>query len=268
MIISDTYGFAFVHIPKCGGSTVKHVISSYNETDLPIVGIHEHPALGRLDYAHIPLEVLREHFAKEFSKIEQYKAFALVRDPRERFFSALSQNQRMFSGTDITTMASRDVIRQCEKVCNYLQTLNGFCDPERIHFEKQSRYLDLDDKRVVDVVLPLHRLDLLVAGIGDSVHRKLKIGAPVNQTRIKRFGLRKSLADKNDKIYVKIRRSKIIPLFIKKIATNIMYTEFDHKIYINEMPTEIISFIDQYYKEDAVIYQNALQTQERWTLQA
>ncbi|MEO4044460.1 hypothetical protein AAFN47_22900 [Hoeflea sp. CAU 1731] len=93
-------------------------------------------------------------------------------------------------------MISKEIIRECEKICNYLQTLNGFCDPERIHFEMQTRYLNLDGKRLVDVVLPLHRIDLLIAEIGDVVQRKLTIGDPVNQTRMQRFGLRKSLAEK------------------------------------------------------------------------
>ncbi len=258
MIISDTYGFAFVHIPKCGGSTVKHVIRSYNQADFLYMGIRQHPAAGRLDYAHIPLEILRDHFAKEFSRIEQYKTFALVRDPRERFFSALSQNQRMYSETELATMTNMEIIRECENICNYLQGLNGFCDPERIHFEKQARYLDLDGKRLVDVVLPLHRIDLLIAEIGNVVHRKLKIRDAVNQTRMQRFVLRKSLAERNEKIFEAIRHSKIVPLYLKKMTRKILYTGFDYQKLIPDVPEELLLFIDQYYREDAIIYQKYL----------
>ncbi len=263
MIINDTYGFVFVHIPKCGGSTVKHVIRRYDQTDFPFMGVREHPVAGRLEYAHIPMEILQEHFAEEFSKIERYKAFALVREPRERFFSALSQNQRMFSGTELAAMNSDDIIRECEKICNYLNTLNGFCDPERIHFEKQSRYVEVDGKRIVDVVLPLQRIDLLIAMIGDVFHRKLKIGDPVNQTRMQRFELRKQFAEKNIKIYKKIRHSKILPISLKRMSRKILFTDYDYEKLIPKIPKDLLMFIDQYYSEDAILYQKVMQAQER-----
>ena len=62
LIISDRFGFAFVHIPKCAGSTVREQIRRIDPECFEMAGRRMHPDLGKIDAMHLPLDILRDHF--------------------------------------------------------------------------------------------------------------------------------------------------------------------------------------------------------------
>jgi hypothetical protein len=89
MIISDRHHFVFAHIPKCAGTSVRDALQHLDDRDGFYTGrVDQHPTLGLLDYVHIPLFNLRDHFRSEFEKAGDYWSFAVVRDPFGRFPSA------------------------------------------------------------------------------------------------------------------------------------------------------------------------------------
>jgi hypothetical protein len=91
MIINKTNRFAFVHIPKCGGTSVRKVLDTFNEWSYlgnPWIG--ETKKLGTVHFSHLPLQALRILFPEDLELVLKYESFALVRDPYERFFSKSS----------------------------------------------------------------------------------------------------------------------------------------------------------------------------------
>ncbi len=80
MIISDKHQFAFVHIPKCAGTSLRSILQHFDDRGSKFTGrVDHHTELGELDYVHIPLFALREHFRPEFEAVQQYWSFAVVR---------------------------------------------------------------------------------------------------------------------------------------------------------------------------------------------
>ena len=60
-------------------------------------------------FAHIPLSDLAAHFPEEYEKIAAYRSFAVVRDPRARFLSAIFQRLREFKHLNQSAMTERRV---------------------------------------------------------------------------------------------------------------------------------------------------------------
>lgn len=89
MIISDTYRFAFIHIPKCAGTTVRQYFDKYDQKAIES-GLKSHPEFGVFDYNHIPLHVLHYFFLTEYEKVRAYYSFAILRDPFARFPSSVN----------------------------------------------------------------------------------------------------------------------------------------------------------------------------------
>lgn len=89
MIISDRHHYVFAHIPKCTETSVRDALQHLDDRDGFYTGrLDQHPALGLLDYVHIPLVTLRDHFRPELEKAGDHWSFAVVRGPIGRFPSA------------------------------------------------------------------------------------------------------------------------------------------------------------------------------------
>jgi len=91
MLVSHKYRFVFIHTPKCGGNTVRALLSPYCEMARPARGWRWDHGMGRyVDDPHTPLLELAQ--TPEFSELKHYFWFTFVRDPYTRFASALSEH--------------------------------------------------------------------------------------------------------------------------------------------------------------------------------
>ena len=88
MIIDDEHRVAFVHIPKCGGTSVRNQLAAIDSCKGEFYGRRPHERLGLLDYCHIPLQTLAREFPTAYEKVGAYQSFAIVREPHARFASA------------------------------------------------------------------------------------------------------------------------------------------------------------------------------------
>ena len=148
MIISDKYKFAFVHIPKCAGSSVRRANPSIND---PFLEQHfiEHEVLGTLHVAHIPLDVLRDYFPDYMERVMRYESFAVMREPMDRFCSSVAQRCRLLGYTlaEITPELLMDVA---------LNTIDVLRDPANrmdvnyVHFLPQADFIELDGERIIN----------------------------------------------------------------------------------------------------------------------
>lgn len=177
MIINDSARFAFIHIPKCAGTTVRDILRPLDD----LKGAHTdrrgpHPELGYIDYVHIPLFTLREHFSSTFRKVENYWAFAIVRDPFSRFPSSLSQHLKMYGEAPIHRMRLREVEAAVARAMDFLEAAprkNYLLPAQYIHFQKQVDFIYLDGNQVVDTVVSMERLDWLLEEVGRRIGREL-----------------------------------------------------------------------------------------------
>src|ERR1700756_1678559 len=96
MIINDPHEVVFVHVPKCGGTSIRLQLAEMDSYKGAFQYKGEHPDLGKIHYAHIPLQFLSAAFPDAFDKVSRYKSFALLRDPFDRFASATFQRLEEF----------------------------------------------------------------------------------------------------------------------------------------------------------------------------
>lgn len=186
MIVSDTHRFIFVHIPKCGGTSVRKVLRPFDDAAERYFdkAVDQHPDLGRLDYHHIPLAVLREHFREDFECLASYRSFALIRDPFQRFPSSLHER---FVQRDRITLSERDqteVAREIDIVMSQLTNHPDnlpITDPELIHFSRQCDYVFLDGKQVIDTPRTLADIDELVSILSTLIGAPLSVGEARNR---------------------------------------------------------------------------------------
>ncbi len=194
MILSDRYRFVFVHVPKCAGTSVRAAVSPYHDADSRFLkSVELHPELGEIDFRHLPLALLRDIDPEAFEKLKTYDSFALIRDPFQRFRSALAQRTKMYLGKEFAQLEQADIRAEIDRVIAYLQSEPRVIAPEFIHFSRQSAYIGIDGVQLVRHLYPIERLDLLGAALGRHIGTdELQIGhdnktTVFRQPRLKRL---------------------------------------------------------------------------------
>lgn len=185
MRYSDQHRFFFVHIPKCAGRSIGKAIEPVvrfpkremaQDTGLSVAEIqthlkvlhYDHPVLGPLDPYHIPLPPLRKHFPRTFDLVETSASFAVVREPRDRFLSALTQRMKEYLGYTSFRLEDQVVRDEAKAVCEWLDGRNVFTDMEYVHFTRQIDYVEVDGRRVVDRVFPMQDMAAVTAWVGEQ----------------------------------------------------------------------------------------------------
>lgn len=179
MIISDKHQFAFIHIPKSAGTTVRQTLMPYDERRERYFDVAraQHPALGLLDHHHIPLAVLAEHFADDFALLRRYRTYALLRDPLARFGSSLHEYVRNHGQVLLSDLSPEQQRVHIDAVLEKLRAHGSapITDQALIHFSRQSDYVELDGERIVDGLYPLEQVDALIADLAE------RIGTPLTR---------------------------------------------------------------------------------------
>lgn len=179
MLISDTHQFAFVHIPKSAGTTVRFTLADYDERKARYVeqARRDHPDLGPLDFAHLPLALVKQLYPDDFALLSSYKSFALIRDPMARFASSLHEHLHWTKGqalSDISPDQRREVAAGVIAKLRAQADDAPVTDPALIHFSRQCDYLELEGARVVSNIYPTERVDELLAAVGEITGTPVK----------------------------------------------------------------------------------------------
>jgi hypothetical protein len=149
MIIDNVHRFAFVHIPKCGGSSVHAQLSKWDSRDAAFHRPGNHPQMGDVHFAHLPLAFLKTYYPADFDKLSRYSSFAVTRDPRARFVSATVQRLREFRGVHELNLDIKLVVNEAHQTIEWLSGRDAFCDLGYIHFSRQLDHVELAGRRVV-----------------------------------------------------------------------------------------------------------------------
>ena len=175
MLLYDSVGLAFIHVPKNGGKSIRrgldanfalNLAPTASDLDMSVEALRRdyasgdgvtHPVLGPVKLEHLPLKFWQEHFALTFAAFIKCQSFILVRDPRDRFLSAVMQRLGEFKGLTALRADDPEVTREALRVCDWLEGREAFCEMEYIHFTRQNDYADLGGKRQVSAVFPIEQ---------------------------------------------------------------------------------------------------------------
>lgn len=175
MIISDRHRFIFVHIPKCAGTSVRSALQPYDDTGERFdQRVGEDPTFGRVDFTHLPLDLLAAMFPADYAKFANYASFCVVRDPFQRFPSAVAQHAKMYRGKLLSSLDKSGVAQEIDAAIAHLERVERVTDPEHIHLAPQTDFVFRDGVQVVHSVFAMERLDHLAAAI--SAHLGQTVG--------------------------------------------------------------------------------------------
>ena len=130
-------------------------------------GVDEHPAIGATDFVHLPLATLKAFFPEEYERIQSYRSFAILREPHERFQSAVAQfcNYQ----TDTPLLRSTKALETRQGLADRLESQAARLQstmplpPPLIHFQPQRDYIFCGEQRIVQTITPIDELYRLEA---------------------------------------------------------------------------------------------------------
>ena len=264
MIISDKHRFCFVHIPKCAGTSVRIPLTHFNAWQLagpPWLKIHS--KLGQLDYAHIPLFVLHEHFPTEFAAIRDYWSVAVMRDPFTRFASSVSQRLKMHTDTPIQKRSQDEIRSVIDENVDYLlhQPLDQHLLPsEYIHFQKQVDYIELDGTRILKKLYTVKEINELLTDVSRLVGYNL---AETSPEKTGKNTVNRSVVIRNDFLRRVIETTRpatknlvsILPERAKQKIRDRVYVARDERMNDIFGASHVRDFINDYYADDIALYQ-------------
>lgn len=183
MIVSDSEKFVFIHNPKCGGMSCHNALLKYDTRDNLFFEWKQVNEDGKvIDMAHITPFQLRRFFPKVFRETSNYLKFTFVRDPYQRFFSAVSQHLKLGTITmRAAILADPEAFYRVATAfaCTALKRHPVENDHKLVHFRPQVHFVNIDGHRWADEVL---KLEDTMALAGSPVARWLSQMTVQNRT--------------------------------------------------------------------------------------
>ena len=200
MIISDRNKFVFIHIPKCAGTSVRSRIEHLDDRRGAYSSrLDEHPELGLLNYVHIPLSTLRDHFPYEYECVKAYRSLAIMRNPAERFVSSVSQYCNRYSDVEMRNHSIKTLRRQVDRLIDEIEeqeALNpgGRLSAKLIHFQRQHHFTHLDGAQVVQNIVDVSQVDNALIDLLGASELRGDDAVKANESRVYRNEAIKILA--------------------------------------------------------------------------
>lgn len=273
MLLYDGGKLAFLHVPKNGGKSIRAALEARfpvelgptaadlgMTTDELAAGLAggdgiAHPALGQVKLEHLPLTFWHEYFPQTFAAFAKSRSLVLLRDPRDRFFSAILQ--RLGEYQDMKTLRADDpvVTEEAMRVCDWLDGRGAFSDMEYIHFTRQSDYVELDGARHVTALFPLDRTDAAEAWIAEGAGEAIEVTHDHARREPKAWA-------KPIQPVVRFVGRNLIPGPIKRAIYPLWrasgaFEDASKRYKAIELDPKVESFIDQYYARDGELLEEA-----------
>ena len=157
MIISHSQKFVFIHNPKVAGTSLRNALSKWDDTKNAFWGPYYHPILGRkIDLAHVMIRDLAV-FPELRGSMEDYFTFGIVRDPIERFHSAVSYYNKRKPDRARKAHEFLELFIKYPTLMTYDIDFVHFCPQHEFFYYQSEQGL----KCLADVLLPLERLNRL-----------------------------------------------------------------------------------------------------------
>jgi hypothetical protein len=266
IVLSETPPLAFVHIPKCAGTTVSEQLIERLDPDPFFASMEweEHPVLGRYQPGHMTLPELAIAFPDIIDRLRRVPAFAVIREPRSRFRSALLEYLTNVRGIPHDQIPADQIRAEIDTVIGACRPYMAGTAPRieglYVHFNRQSDFIDLNGERIVDRLYPIERLDDLardlneVAGVTiDAVQNR----RPARSLSRRSAGVRKSLAKAKTVLPLTVyekARSAMLPLF---------HVKRDPHLEDALWRPEVEAFVEQFYADDFAIFASNVAGEDR-----
>ena len=273
MLLYDKAGLAFIHVPKNGGKSIRAALDAACPINLAptaadlgitveqLLADYEsgrgvtHPVLGQVKIEHLPLVFWQEHFPRTFAAFTPLKSFVMLRDPRDRFFSAVLQ--RLGEYQDLKNLRADDpvVTQEALRVCEWLGAREAFCDIDHIHFTRQADYVTLRGERRVSAIFPIDA----TAAAAEWVGRETGLTIEVPHEHARREPKRWSKAIQPA---ARFAGRHLIPGPIKRAIYPLwrgsgVFDDASKRYKAIELDSEVERFVSEYYAPDAALYREA-----------
>lgn len=215
--------------------------------------VDDHPALGKLDYVHIPLAVLERHFPDEYKCLNDYKTFAVIRGVHDRFASALAQYCNYQTKIPFKRHSRTTIIKQAYDVIERLEALSfgGQCPallpPDLIHFQPQIDYVFSGEKRIVDTLVPITNIDAFVNELLSSLGTTANCEEG-NASVTYRNGVLRSAANFANRLIP--APGRFIPVSLRPIVASMIYQSRHSNTMLEFEDQRVREFISSFYSRD------------------
>ena len=130
--------------------SISRHLREFHECDPRFLGcVSEHPIHGKVDWTHLPLEVLAGDFPDVMARFDTHTSFAVARDPMQRFESAMAQRAKMYIGKELAQFDKSDLRSEIFRVISHLDSGQRLLPAEFAHFTRQTDFVFLEEKQVV-----------------------------------------------------------------------------------------------------------------------
>lgn len=166
MIISENFNIAFVHIPKCAGTTLRFQLRRIDTTGNFFWQRKAAPDGTLLDHHHLTLAQLADHYPESFAKLQKAESFALIRNPAERFASATMQYMRSVRGLSLDRLTLDGIGQEMRALARRFNAHGPpVDDPRMVHFTPQTAFVFHQGQQVVKHLHPVERIDDLCGAL-------------------------------------------------------------------------------------------------------
>jgi hypothetical protein len=255
MVICDEHRFAFVHIPKCAGTTVRARLRPFDSRDGQYEQVRAHASLGTVDFAHIPLRLLARAFPDDLRKLRDYASFAVLRHPLMRFGSSIRQTLHQYEGTYPAEMKPPELRDAVLRMIERLEAAPDWASHEFAFFQRQTDFVELEGKRVVDRLYPLEHVAEMLDELAQLANTPLAAHSRRNRDlafRARAF-VRPAYAINE---FLWRHTPEPVHAAIKGIALPLLTRRGSAatRLGIQELP-EVDAFVQRHYAADAALYE-------------
>lgn len=252
MIVSDPLKLAFMHIPKCAGSTVRNALAPFNSHRFG--DYFDYPDGGRQVFDHLPLADVRTHLPDVYKKIVAYESYAILREPRERFASALAQYLRSLQKLKLSRRSGTLFRQTALEVAAKLASAQERRAPELTFFQKQAAFVVVDGRRIVRHLYGFDELPRLSADLHLRHGIAVDLRERRNQARVEDGAAVRTLKRVGRPLYRQIlseERTARMRLALRTLTGN-----SPQRLYRQLFDDDAVrAFVDDYYAEDRVLYE-------------
>lgn len=254
MIVNDEHKFAFIHIPKCAGSTVRKTLAPYDNRRNYYWLEKDCGSEGQRHFAHLTPKLLSRVCPADFRLVSVYRTFSLIRDPVKRFPSSFKQFVSERRGKPFASLSEYEMRTELDNVINTL-TRGVELNPRYVHFTRQSDFVYYQGQRFVDNVYRLEDMDQFYADIGRLVGTQLVAeagsgsGVRHNTSQVYRNEfMRRTLSN------VKPLVAKCLPGSVKSALRPVFFVPPSQRELGVFTSDYVNDFINSYYNADMQLY--------------
>ena len=276
MLICKRADIAFVQIPKNGSKSIRQaLLDSFGLDHGPVsrdLGWTEAqfddayargqksylPALGDNNLDHITLPGYRDHLPQAYAALRAAHSFAMIREPRDRFLSALLQRLGQFRDMKAIRATDPVVVEEARHVCDWLDGKTYFHDREYIHFTRQIDYVDLDGERIITAIFPINRTDQIENWIETLTGVPISIAHEHARREPKSLGkvLYPPLRYLGKRVVSRKLRQTVYPLW----RNSPLFANAANSYEKVHLGPDVEQFIARFYADDARLYEEARAT--------